>query len=367
MKNKKHKIPVYRPMLMGNEKKYVNECLDSSWISSRGGFISRFEESFSNYTNIKASTAVSNGTVALHLALHTLGIGPGDEVIVPTLTYIASVNPISYVGAKPVFVDSLEDTWNIDPKAVVAKITKKTKAIMIVHLYGNPCDMDQIESICRDHDLYMIEDAAEAIGSQYRNKHAGSFGTVAAFSFFGNKTITTGEGGMVASNNKALIERAAYIKSQSVSTVKEYWHEEIGFNYRMTNICAAIGLAQLENIGLVLKKKQQIAEWYRQGLATTSIKFQEIKLDCISSHWMVSVLALNANKLEKIRTYLKCHDVETRPLFPAVHRMPMYKQDQSFPVAESLCERGLNLPSFPELSKEDIEYICKLIKQSLDN
>jgi perosamine synthetase len=202
-----YKIPVYQPSLNGNEKKYVNECLDSTWISSKGKFVSEFENSFASYVGVKHATTVSNGTVAIHLALLALGIGEGDEVIVPTLTYISSVNTIVYTGAKPVFVDSLQETWQIDPSDVIRKITPKTKAIMAVHLYGHPCDMDALVAICKEHNLFLVEDCAEAIGTLYKGKHVGTFGDVSTFSFFGNKTITTGEGGMVITNDETLHDR----------------------------------------------------------------------------------------------------------------------------------------------------------------
>ena len=193
----KLKYPVYQPSISGNEKKYVMECLDSTWISSKGKFIIQFEESFSEYLGIKYSAAVSNGTVALHAALLALGIGKGDEVIVPTFTYIASVNSIRYTDAVPVFVDSIKDTWQMNPEDVKKKITSKTKAVMAVHLYGNTCEMDELVNICKEYNLYLIEDTAEAFGSKYEGRFAGTFGDISTFSFFGNKTITTGEGGMI--------------------------------------------------------------------------------------------------------------------------------------------------------------------------
>ncbi|MEY8213996.1 MAG: DegT/DnrJ/EryC1/StrS family aminotransferase [Colwellia sp.] len=355
-------IPVYKPTLSGNEKKYVNECLDSTWISSKGDFIPRFEREFSNYLNVQAATTVSNGTVALHLALLALGIGPGDEVIVPTFTYVASVNAISYVGATPVFVDSLADTWNLDPEQVAAKVTSHTKAVMIVHLYGNPCAMDQLEKICNDNGLYLIEDAAEAFGSIYKGKYVGSFGDVATFSFFGNKTITTGEGGMLTSNNEILIKRAVHLKNQSVSSSKEYWHDEVGFNFRMTNICAAIGVAQIENADNVLTKKQKIASWYCDGLRGLEVEFQFTEKDSVNSYWMVSILAKNSVIRGEIRRYLKEHSIETRPLFYPAHTLPAFIQGEVFPVAESLSERGINLPSYPDLSEKSVLQICDLIK-----
>ncbi len=210
------KIPVYKPSLAGNEKKYVNACLDSTWISSKGRFIAEFEQKFASYIQGSYATTVSNGTVALHLALLTLGIGPGDEVIVPTLTYIASVNAIAYVGATPVFVDSLEQTWQVDPEDIKRKITSKTRAILIVHLYGQPCEMDAIVKIAKDHNLFLIEDCAEAFGSKYKGRHVGTFGHIATFSFFGNKTLTTGEGGMVVTEDPLLFDRAVCLKGQGL-------------------------------------------------------------------------------------------------------------------------------------------------------
>jgi len=211
------KVPIYKPDLTGNEMKYVSECINSSWISSRGKFVSEFEKSFSNAVKVEHATSVCNGTVALHLALVALGIGPGDEVIVPTLTYIASVNAIVYCGAKPIFVDSSSETWQIDPDSVIDKITPNTKAIMAVHLYGQACDMDALLNIAKKHKLFLVEDCAEAFGTYYKNKHVGTFGNISTFSFFGNKTITTGEGGMVVSNDKTLIERARHFKGQGLA------------------------------------------------------------------------------------------------------------------------------------------------------
>jgi len=365
MNNNDYNIPVYRPSISGNEKQYVNECLDSSWISSKGDFVTRFEKNFSDFLNIKSSTTVSNGTVALHLALHALKIGPGDEVIVPTLTYIATVNAILYTGATPVFVDSLEDSWNIDYNQIESKITPKTKALLIVHLYGNPCAMDQIMEICDHHNLHLIEDMAEAFGATYNNNFVGGFGDLATFSFFGNKTITTGEGGMLSSNNTELIEYAAYLKSQSVSPVKEYWHDEIGFNFRMTNICAAIGVAQLENVNDILYKKQQINKWYQNNLQDTDLEFQFVDKSAVSSYWMVTLLAENSSMRDTIRTYLKKKGVDTRPMFYPAHTLPIFHIDKSFPIAESLSKKGISLPSYPDLGEEDIFNICRLIKLAI--
>jgi perosamine synthetase len=357
------KIPVYKPYINGNESNYINKCIEDKWLSSRGEFIKLFEDKFSNYISSKSSTSVSNGTVALHLALHTLGIKSEDEIIVPTLTYIASVNAIKYVGAKPVFVDSLPNTWNMDPEDIRRKITKKTKAILIVHLYGNPCAMDKIQALCKEHNLFLIEDAAEAFGSMYKEKFAGTFGHFGTFSFFGNKTITTGEGGMLTSFDTNLIKRAAYLKSQGVSNIKEYWHDEIGFNYRMTNICAAIGLAQLEQADYIIHRKKEINDCYFNNLKNLNFSFQEVETNSISSYWMVSILASNETERNELRSFLSTHGVETRPLFHPAHKMPYLQSNETFPIAENLSKRGLNLPSYPNLLNTEIEQICNLIKK----
>ncbi len=358
-------IPVYQPKLAGNERLYVSECLETTWISSKGQFVSRFEEEFAAYLDLGYATSVSNGTVALHLALHTLGIGPGDEVIVPTLTYIASVNAIAYVGATPVFVDADPVTWNIDVALIKQKITAQAKAILAVHLYGAVCAMDELQALCKKHKLLLIEDVAEAFGSQYRGRYAGSFGDIATFSFFGNKTITTGEGGMVVSNNQAIIARAAYLKSQALSPTREYWHDEIGFNFRMTNICAAIGVAQLEQANAVIEAKRKLAVWYQEELNGLPLTFQAEPADTVHTYWMVSVLAPDVATRDSIRQALKDAGVETRPLFPPVHTMPVFASNEAFPVAEDLSTRGINLPSFPALTREQVRYICIVIKRTL--
>ncbi len=358
--------PVYRPSLQGNEKKYVNECVDSSWISSKGKFINEFEEEFAKFIDIKHAASVCNGTVALHLALLALDIKAGDEVIVPTLTYVASVNAIAYVGAIPVFVDSLKHTWQIDPNDILKKITSKTKAIMVVHLYGHPCDMDSICKIAKDHNLYLIEDCAEAIGSKYSNKHVGTFGEIATFSFFGNKTITTGEGGAVVTNNKALHEKILHLKGQGLANNREYWHDVIGFNYRMTNIQAAIGLAQIENIADILSKKKFIASFYQSAFSNTKFHFHQSNEDVYNSYWMCSILVPNSHQRDLVRNFLKNEKIETRPLFFPVHTMPMYLQKiNDFPVAMDLSSRGINLPSYPDLSKNDLDFIVKKVLKSL--
>ncbi|MCB0507851.1 MAG: DegT/DnrJ/EryC1/StrS aminotransferase family protein [Chitinophagales bacterium] len=358
------KYPVYQPNLSGNEKKYVLDCLDSTWISSKGSYINKFESAFAQKIGVEYAASVCNGTVALHLSLVALGIGEGDEVIVPTLTYIASVNCIVYAGAKPVFVDANADTWQMDPEDVKRKITAKTKAILCVHLYGQACDMKAITQIANEHQLYVIEDCAEALGTKYNNQHVGTFSDIATFSFFGNKTITTGEGGMVVTNNETLYDRLVHYKGQGLAKHREYWHDVVGYNYRMTNICAAIGLAQLERFDELLEKKQQLAKWYKHYLKDIPVTFHEQQTNTFHSYWMCSVLVNNVKDREPLREFLKANGIETRPLFYPVHTMPMYTQHyQMFPVAENLGWRGINLPSYPDLKEEDIAFICKQIVQ----
>ena len=354
---------VYRPSLDGNEKKYVNECLDSTWISSKGRFVDDFSDSFAKYIGAKHGIPVCNGTVAIHLALETVGIGHGDEVIVPSFTYVASVNPIVQVGATPIFVDSLKDSWQMSPLDIEAKITSSTKAIIVVHLYGHPCDMNPIIEIAEKHNLLIIEDCAESIGTKYNGKKVGAFGHIATFSFFGNKTITCGEGGMVVTNDDELAERASRLKGQGLSKGKEYWHDIIGYNYRMTNIQAAIGLAQLEQINTFIDAKQSIAQWYMQCLSGLPISFHSPIGNVFHTYWMVSILVENPGVRNKLRNFLKDKGVETRPTFSPVHTMPMYSNAKAHcPIADDLSERGINLPSYPALTKNDVGIICNIIR-----
>jgi perosamine synthetase len=360
----KFSIPLYQPDLSGNEKRYVMECLDSTWISSKGRFISEFEDRFAQYLGTNHAIGVCNGTVALHLALITLGIGLGDEVIVPTLTYIAAVNAITYTGATPVFADSRRDTWQMDPEDVLRKITSRTKAIMAVHLYGQPCDMDALTRIGKEHKLYLVEDAAEAFGARYKQKFAGTFGDIAAFSFYGNKTITTGEGGMVVTQNAELAERARHFRGQGLADNREYWHDVVGYNYRMTNICAAIGLAQLERANKFLSKKRELAAKYQQQLIGWPVQVHTESPNTTHSYWMISMLVENATDRDRLRNHLREKGIETRPLFYPAHTMPMYSARQSsFPVAEDLSQRGINLPSWPGLNDAQVQTIVSVIAE----
>ncbi len=363
------RIPVYKPDLDGNEKRYVMECMDSTWISSKGAFISNFEQRFCDFLSRPGgsgslqATAVSNGTVALHLALIALGIGPDDEVIVPTLTYVASANAIEYTGATPIFADSRHDTWQIDPEDVERKITSRTKAIMPVHLYGQACDMDALTAIARRHRLFVIEDCAEAIGTYYKGRAVGTFGDIATFSFFGNKTMTTGEGGMVVTADRTLIERARHFKGQGLAAHREYWHDVIGYNYRMTNICAAIGVAQLERVHGFIERKRHLAALYKEGLRGAPVTLHAEAPGTTHSYWMCTILVDNAADRDSLRRHLAADGIETRPMFYPLHTMPMYSQRyQRNPVAEELAWRGINLPSFPQLTDAQVDEICERVQ-----
>jgi len=357
-------IRIYEPDLSGNEQKYVTDCIASSWISGKGKYIEEFEDNFSSYIGANYSVAVCNGTVALHVALLALGIGPGDEVIVPTLTYIASVNAIAYTGAKPVFVDSVLGTWQIDPEDIKRKISSKTKAILVVHLYGLPCELSSIDKICKKNHLYLVEDCAEAIGSYYHSQHVGTYGDVSTFSFYGNKTITTGEGGMVVTNNETIEKSIRHLKGQGLAQNREYWHDIVGYNYRMTNVAAAIGVAQLERIHHFLDRKTNIYRTYKKKLSSLPITFQQETTESTNSFWMISILLKHPALREPLRKYLSENGIETRPLFYPVHSMPMYStHDAFFPVAKDISHRGINLPSYPGLTDMDVKYISNLISK----
>jgi perosamine synthetase len=364
----KNSIPVYKPDINFLEKRNVNQCLKSSWISSTGLFIKKFEDSFKNFTNIKYCTTVSNGTVALHLAMLALEISSDDEVIVPTFTYIASVNCISYVGAKPVFVDSCIDTLQVDINDLKKKINKKTKAIIIPHLYGNITNMDKILSLKKKYNIFLIEDCAEAVGTFYNNNHAGTFGDISTFSFFGSKTITTGEGGMVCSNNKNLIDKVIKFKGQGLSVKKNkkyYWHDVIGYNYRMTNICAAIGCAQIKKINKILLKKKKIFQLYNKYLFDQPVSFIKSEKNSINSYWLVVILLKNYKKKKNLIDFLKQKNIDTRNTFYPIHSMPMYKRFQkksNFVNAELISKSGVCLPSYSTLKKTDIIKISDQIK-----
>jgi perosamine synthetase len=358
------RIPVYQPDLNGNERAYVDRCLQSTWISSKGEFIDRFQQGFAGYIGAPHALAVANGTVALHLALAALELGPGDEVIVPSLTYVAAVNAIRYVGATPVFADADPATWQVSVAHVATLINGRTKAILAVHLYGQACDMAALVDLARRHRLRLIEDCAEAFGTKVGAKHVGTFGDIATFSFFGNKTITTGEGGMVVAADPTLHRKALKLRGQGLADDREYWHDVVGFNFRMTNICAAIGLAQLERADGFIARKRVVAEAYRTGLRGLPVQMHAEVAGTTHSFWMCSLLTDDAAERDPLRQALRAEGIETRPLFHPVHTMPMYAAGQTgLEVAVDLAARGMNLPSWPGLTSADLGEICRVIQR----
>lgn len=360
-------IPVAAPFFKGNEKKYVADCMDSTWISSKGKYITLFEEKFARFCNVEHAITVMNGTVALHLALLALGIGEDDEVILPTFTYVATANCVKYTGATPVFVDSEAQTWNIDPQKIEEAITPKTKAIIAVHIYGHPADMDVIMEIAKRHDLYVIEDAAEAHGAQVHGRRVGSFGDIAAFSFFGNKIITTGEGGMVVTNNEELALKMRQLKGQGVDPERRYWFPMIGYNYRMTNIQAAIGLAQLEEADWHLAQRRRVADTYSKLIGgINGFSLQPELPGYKNSFWMTSlVMDESLPPREWIMDQLTLNGIETRPFFHPMHVLPMYAdlcKGHKFPVASRISKQGINLPTSANLTEDDIKFVCENLK-----
>ena len=364
-------IPVCEPTLGGNEKKYVTECLDTNWISSNGRFLEEFEEKFSKFCDTKYGVCCSNGTTALHLAVASLGIGKGDEVIVPDFSMIAIANAVLYTGALPVFVDSEMKTWNVDTTKIEEKITSRTKAIMAMHTYGCPADMDAILAIARKHGLKVIEDCAEAHGALYKGKKVGSIGVAGCFSFYGNKILTTGEGGMVVTNDKEIADKARRLRNHAFAE-QRFVHAEVGFNYRLTNIQAAIGVAQVERAGELVKARQTNAARYNEELR--SVPGITLPPSCpygTNVYWMYGIL-VDKEKFgrgkDEIMKLLEESGIETRSFFYPMHLQPVYQNDSAidcsgnYPVSEQLYAQGFYLPSASHLTHDQIKQVCATLK-----
>jgi len=359
-------IPVFEPSLLGNEQKYLMSCLKSNWISSKGPYISEFEKIFENLHEGYKALAVSSGTTALHLSLIAQGIGQGDEVIVPNLTFAASINTIIHAGATPVIVDVNQENWTINPSDIKEVISKKTKAIMPVHLFGHSCEMDSIVEIAKDNNLKIVEDCAEAIGTKYKGKRVGTFGDSSAFSFFGNKTITTGEGGMVLFNNEECYEKAKILRDHGMSTSKRYWHEIVGYNYRMTNMQAAIGVAQMERLEAIITKKRKIAANYKNNLSELkSILLPTEEKWCYHTYWAYGVLIKDKNlDVVELEQKLKKNGVEIRPFFSPLSEQPpyqSYKKCKSLKNSILLAKKGFCLPSSANLNDRLLEKVCEAL------
>lgn len=359
------------PSIGEEEIANVMEAMRSGWISSRGAFIGQFEREFAAFCGVAHGVAVANGTVSLHLALVAAGVGAGDEVIVPSLTFVATANVVRYCGATPVLVDAEGDTWQLDPAALEARITPRTRAIIPVHLYGHPCDMDPILAVAGRHGLAVLEDAAEAHGAEYRGRRVGSLGAVGCFSFYGNKIITTGEGGMCVTDDGALADRLRLLRDHGMDPKRSYWHEVIGFNYRMTNLQAAVGVAQTRKLPGFIEKKRQIAHWYAEDLAPLAragrLRLHPEAAWARNVYWMYSViLGDTAPSLDVVRARLDDRGVDSRPFFHPVHTLPPYADGQRLPVAERLASRGLNLPSGTGLEQADVQRVARALGEALE-
>ena len=365
-------IPVCEPFLNGNEVKYITDAVTTGWISSSGKYVTEFENAFAAYCGMKYGVAVCNGTVAIHLALAALGIGKGDEVIIPSFTMIATAYAVCYVGAMPVFVDADKDTWNIDVTRIEEKITSRTKAIIPVHIYGNPCNMDAITEIAKKHDLYIVEDAAEAHGAEYKGSKVGSFSSIGCFSFFANKNLTTGEGGMVVTNDDELYDRCRYFKNMCfpVNGPRNYSHDDIGFNYRMSNLHAALGLAQVEKADEYRSMRIHNATIYKRELKECpGIVFQKDEPGALNVNWMNTIIVdpeIYGHTKDELIRHLKENSVDTRLLFVSMSRQKSMKNygcdcGEEYPVTDWLTNNGFYLPSASNLTEVQIKYICDKI------
>ena len=361
-------IPVAAPDLRGNELKYVTKCIKTEWISSNGSFVPLFEEKFSRFAGKKIGISTSNGTTALHLALLSVGVGPGDEVIVPALTFVATANSVLYTGAKPIFVDSEMSSWCIDPKEIEKSITKKTKAIIPVHLYGHPANMLEIMKVAKKYNLAVIEDAAEAHGATINGKCVGSFGVANVFSFFGNKTMTTGEGGMIVTDDSKIAKQIRLLRDGGRDrSINVYYHTVLGYNYAMTNLQAAVGVAQLERVKEFISKKRKIARLYKTLFRNFPVEFSPELPGVKSNYWMSSIVLKKEAKISRDELISKLSEkgIQTRPFFVPMHKIPYMHTRQKLPVAEHLASNGINLPSGVKLSHGEVVYVAEAVKKFL--
>ena len=369
-------IPVCVPLLGKKELEYVTDCIKTNWISSKGKYVEEFEENFAGYCWCKYGVSTTSGTTALHLALESLNIKKGDEVIIPASTIIATAFAVLYCGATPVLVDAEQETWNTNVDQVEEKITNRTKAILPVHIYGHPCDMDPIMKLARERDLYVVEDAAEAHGAEYKGRKAGGIGDVGCFSFYANKIITTGEGGMVVTNDEEIAERAKSLRNLCFPKEKRvYLHSGVGYNYRMTNIQAAIGLAQFEKIDELAEMRRRNAHLYNECLKDIEgITLPVEKEWAKNVYWMYSILIEDEFGItrDELMMELEKRGIETRTFFIPMHEQPVFQKmglfkGERYPVAEELARKGMYLPSSSGLKEEEIGYISDSIKEAKGN
>jgi perosamine synthetase len=362
-------IPVNTPLLSGNEKKYLLECIDTGWISSEGPFVKQFEEIVARSVDRKYGVAVSNGTAALEIAVVALGIGEGDEVIMPSHTIISCAQSIVKAGAKPVLIDSDSKTWNMDVSQIESKISSKTKAIMVVHLYGLPVEMNEVLRLAKKYNLYIIEDTAQMLGQNYKGRACGSFGDISTFSFYPNKQITTGEGGMCVTSDERLAKKCTYYRNLCFGE-KRFIHEELGWNYRMTNLQAAIGVAQIEKLNYHVQRKREIGKKYQELLSDNnnfSLAIEKTEY-AENIYWIVGII-LNKDSsysIDVIMKELRYLGVDTRPFFYPIHLQPIFLEmglfkNEDYPMAEDLYNRGFYIPSGLGISNDDIEYVSRVM------
>jgi len=357
-------IPVSAPDLSGNEKAYAADAVESTWVSSNGEYITRFESQVAQQIGVNHGVTTSNGTTSLHLALVASGIGPGDEVIVPSLTFVATANVVRYCGATPVFTDVAASSWCIDATAVAQALSPRTKAIIAVHLFGNVADIESIRKFVADKDVAIIEDTAEAHGASLNGQIAGSLGDISCLSFYGNKIITTGEGGMLLTDSDDLNQRARKLRDHGMDSTRHYWHDEVGFNYRLTNVQAAIGVAQMEHFDEIAAKRRHVFAQYRERLTSVEqITLQPIPSGTVQAPWFFTLL-LNDIDREPVRAQMRERGIDTRPFFTPMHQLPIYQTDQHLPVSEDVAARGMYLPTFAQITESQIDRVCAALVES---
>jgi perosamine synthetase len=361
-------IPIAEPSIGEREVELVADAVRSGWVSSLGDYVVAFEDELASRCGVAHAVATSNGTTALHLALAVAGIEPGDEVIVPSLTFVATAAAVRYLGASPVLADSDRTHWCIDPGDVASRVNARTRALVAVDLYGHPADMDALASIAAEHGLVLVEDAAEALGAAYKGRPAGGLAVLGVLSFYGNKLITTGEGGAVLTNDPVLADRARFLRDHAMDPKRRYWHGEIGFNYRITNLQAALGVAQLERLDEFLERKRAIAAAYRAGLQDISgVTFQD-EADWASSSWWMTTLRFHGDEgiyREELAATLRADGVDSRPAFVPLHLLPPYRQQSPLPVAEAIGSEGLSLPSSASLSDSELDHVISSVRNAI--
>ena len=364
------RIAITKPSISNLETEYVNDAIRHGWGAKCYDYIYRFEKSFAEYQGTKYSLATSSCTGAIHIALMAMGVKSGDEVIIPDTTWIASVEPVLYIGAKPVFVDVLPDTWCVDPQKIREAITPKTKAIIVVHLYGNVCEMDEIMKIAREHNLMVLEDAAEGLGSEYKGVKCGSIGDAGVFSFHGTKTLSTGEGGMLVTNNAHIHEQSRILNDhgRDPKDNKTFWMRDYGYKYKMSNLQAAMGCAQIERIEELVEKKRQVFYKYRELFADTPCQMNAEPENTKNSFWMPTIVfdkSLNVNRYE-LMDYLKERNIDSRPFFYPLTSLPMFEEKRENVISYDLYERAINLPSHHNLTDQEVETVAGEVKKFLN-